>query len=131
MLRTDTTLANRIVWPIAVDQATNAVHLTHNLDIAYELLQVRNGHGLGPIHRMPEKKLVGTIDAVRDELRDVLMRAFGEDGAAKRARLEGLQRALREAWTEKGVAYAETEAMLDRLCRLHPSTLASAHGAQT
>ena len=131
MLRTDTTLANRIVWPIAIDQATNAVHLTHNLGIAYELLQVRNGHGLGPIHRMPEKKLIGTVDAVRDELRDVLVQAFGEDGAAKRARLEGLQRALREAWTEKGVAYAETEAMLNRLCRLHPSTLANAHGAQT
>ncbi|KAH9885857.1 UDP-Glycosyltransferase/glycogen phosphorylase [Cubamyces lactineus] len=115
-----------IVWPIAVDQATNAVHLTHNLDIAYELLQVRNGHGLGPIHRMPGKKLVGTIDAVRDELRDVLVQAFGADGASKRIRLEGLQRALREAWGEKGVARMETETMLDRLCELHPSTFANA-----
>ncbi|KAI0327385.1 UDP-Glycosyltransferase/glycogen phosphorylase [Cubamyces sp. BRFM 1775] len=116
-----------IVWPIAVDQATNAVHLTHNLNIAYELLEVRHGHGLGPIHRMPKKKLVGTIDAVRDELTDVLVQAFGEDGAAKRARLEGLQRALREAWGEKGVARTETEAMLDRLCGLHPSTFANSH----
>ncbi|KAI0327384.1 UDP-Glycosyltransferase/glycogen phosphorylase [Cubamyces sp. BRFM 1775] len=118
-----------IVWPIAVDQSTNAVHLTHNLDIAYELLQVRNGHGLGPIHRMPSKKLLGTIDAVRDELRDVLVQAFGADGAAKRARVEVLRDTLRGAWGENGVARTETEAFLDSVCALQPSTLADAQTA--
>ncbi|KAJ8472808.1 hypothetical protein ONZ51_g8264 [Trametes cubensis] len=118
-----------IVWPIAVDQATNAVHLTYNLNIAYELLQVRHGHGLGPIHRMPGKKLLGTVDAVRDELRDVLVQAFGADGAAKRARLEILQETLHGAWGEKGIARAETEAFLDSVSALHPSTFADAQVA--
>ena len=120
---------DRIVWPIAVDQATNAVHLTYNLNIAYELPQVRHGHGLGPIRRMPGKKLLGTVDAVRDELRDVLVQAFGADGAAKRARLEILQETLHGAWGEKGIARAETEAFLDSVSALHPSTFADAQVA--
>ncbi|KAI0653180.1 hypothetical protein C8Q70DRAFT_650895 [Cubamyces menziesii] len=41
----------KITWPIAADQEPNAAHLANNLDIAYELLEVRNGAGLGPIFR--------------------------------------------------------------------------------
>ncbi|KAI0653182.1 UDP-Glycosyltransferase/glycogen phosphorylase [Cubamyces menziesii] len=110
-----------IVWPIAVDQEPNAAHLTDNLDIAYELLEVRHGAGLGPIYRTG-RKLVGTVDAVRDELEDVLARAFGADGEAKRERLLEMRAKLREAWVEgqdkhesenvKGVARTETQAFL-------------------
>ncbi|KAI9070280.1 glycosyltransferase family 1 protein [Trametes sanguinea] len=101
-----------IVWPITADQPANAVHLTDNLDVAYELLEVRNGTGAGPICRTGQKP-VATVDSVRAELRDVLARAFGEDGAAKRARLLALREKLDSAWTEEGVARREVEAFLD------------------
>ncbi|KAH9893511.1 UDP-Glycosyltransferase/glycogen phosphorylase [Cubamyces lactineus] len=109
-----------IVWPIAVDQEPNAAHLTDNLDIAYELLEVRHGAGLGPIFRTG-RKLVGTVDAVRDELEDVLARAFGADGEAKRQRLLDVRAKLKQAWAEaageeddvKGIARREVQGFLD------------------
>ncbi|KAI0323800.1 hypothetical protein GY45DRAFT_1376058 [Cubamyces sp. BRFM 1775] len=109
-----------IVWPIAVDQEPNAAHLTDNLDVAYELLEVRNGAGLGPIFRTG-RKLVETVHAVRGELEDVLVRAFGADGEAKRHRLLGVRAKLRQAWADgeekgdgvKGVAKEEVESFLD------------------
>ena len=36
-----------IVWPITADQPANAIYLSEELDIAYELIEVRNGTGLG------------------------------------------------------------------------------------
>ncbi|KAI9070270.1 glycosyltransferase family 1 protein [Trametes sanguinea] len=111
-----------IIWPITVDQAPNAVHLTYNADMAYELMEVRNGVGAGPVHRTGRAPL-GTLDAVRDELRDVLVRAFGEDGAAKRRRVLGLRDTLEKAWTEEGVARQEVGKFLDDVTALPTSTL--------
>ncbi|KAI8974583.1 UDP-Glycosyltransferase/glycogen phosphorylase [Trametes punicea] len=111
-----------IVWPITVDQAPNAVHLDVNLEIAYELLEVRTGVGLDIVHRTGKAPL-GTIDTVRDELRDVLAHAFGEDGAAKRARLLGLREKLEAAWSEHGTARKAVETFLDEVCALPASTL--------
>ncbi|KAI0638662.1 hypothetical protein C8Q77DRAFT_1092160 [Trametes polyzona] len=103
-----------IVWPIIVDQPPNALHLTDNLDIAYELLEVRNGTGIGPIYRTGRKPL-GTIDAVKAEARDVFERAFGEEGEEKRAHLPALREALQGAWADNGVAKRETESFLNSL----------------
>ncbi|KAI9070269.1 glycosyltransferase family 1 protein [Trametes sanguinea] len=111
-----------IVWPITVDQAPNAVHLSCNLDMAYELIEVRTGVGAGPLHRTGRAP-VGTLDAVREELRDVLVRAFGEDGAAKRRRTLGLRGALEPAWTEAGSARRAAEEFLEDVMALPPSTL--------
>lgn len=96
------------------------MHLTDNLDIAYELLEVRNGIGLGPIFRTG-KKPVGTVDAVRGELKDVLVRAFGADGEAKRQRLLDMRAKLQQAWADvgsegdelRGIARKEVQAFLD------------------
>ncbi|CDO77272.1 Glycosyltransferase Family 1 protein [Trametes cinnabarina] len=111
-----------IVWPISFDQALNAVHLSYNIDMAYELMEVRNGIGAGTVYRTGRAPL-GTLDAVRDELRDVLARAFGEDGAAKRRRLLSLRDTLGEAWTENGTARKEVGDFLDLVMALPTSTL--------
>ncbi|OSC96927.1 glycosyltransferase family 1 protein [Trametes coccinea BRFM310] len=111
-----------IIWPITVDQPANAVHLTYNVDMAYELMEVRNGVGAGPLRRTGKAPL-GTLDAVRDELRDVLLRAFGTDGAAKRQRLLGLRDTLEKAWTEGGIARQEVGQFLDDVMALPTSTL--------
>ena len=93
----------RICWPFHADQPTNAIHLTENLDIAYELLEVRTGQGLKPIYRTG-KAPIGTLDAVREEAHCVFEQAFGEDGERKRARIQGLQESFADAWKEEGPA---------------------------
>ncbi|KAI1794170.1 UDP-Glycosyltransferase/glycogen phosphorylase [Ganoderma leucocontextum] len=103
-----------ILWPIAAEQPMNAIHLTDHLDVAYELVEVRNGSGLGPIYRNG-KNPTGTIDAVKAEMRDVLDRAFGKDGGKKRDSMRALQKTLRAAWSDNGIARTEVEALLDEL----------------
>ncbi|OSD03901.1 glycosyltransferase family 1 protein [Trametes coccinea BRFM310] len=89
----------QIFWPHDSDQPVNAVHLTENFDAAYELIEVRTGLGLKPIYRNG-KTPVGTLDAVRNEARYVLTRAFGEEGLTKRARLLKLREAVLAEWNE-------------------------------
>ncbi|KAI0649586.1 UDP-Glycosyltransferase/glycogen phosphorylase [Trametes meyenii] len=103
-----------ILWPIDADQAPNAVYLTDTLRVAYELLEVRHGTGLGPIFRTGVQPS-GTLDAVRVELQGVLAQAFGDDGEAKRARVKSLGTTLGSAWADGGAAKREVEELLDAL----------------
>ena len=48
-------------------------------------------------------------------MRDVLNRAFGEDGEKKREKVRELRNTLQAAWSEGGIAKKEVEAMLDEL----------------
>lgn len=88
------------------------MHLTENLNVAYELIEVRHGSGLGPIYRTG-KTPTGTLDAVKVEINDVLDHAFGADGAEKHARLQTLRRTLEGAWDEGGVARREVRTFLE------------------
>ncbi|EJF59060.1 hypothetical protein BD309DRAFT_869191 [Dichomitus squalens] len=56
---------------------------------------------------------IGTVDAVKAEMRDVLDRAFGEDGAEKHAKPQEPRRKLQSAWSEEGVAWPEVDTFLD------------------
>ena len=49
------------------------MNVTDNLGIGYELFEVRNEHGLKPIHRLGDTKPRGTIESVREEVRLALM----------------------------------------------------------
>ena len=70
------------------------------LDVAYELFEVRTGeYGLKPIHRLGRAP-IGTIEAVREEAHDILEKAFGEDGARKRASMKVLSEKIGRAWDE-------------------------------
>ncbi|KAI9064794.1 glycosyltransferase family 1 protein [Trametes sanguinea] len=117
-----------IFWPVAADQPANAIHLTEQLEVAYELLEVRTGIGLAKIYRTGYTP-VGTVDAVRAELRDVLARAFGADGEAKRAKMQGLRETLGKAWKKDGIARQEVEAFLDDACAGIPVKLVPAQAA--
>ncbi|TBU34160.1 hypothetical protein BD311DRAFT_840885 [Dichomitus squalens] len=103
-----------IVWPIIADQPMNATYLSEDLDVAYELIEVRNGTGAGKIFRNGRVP-IATIDAVKAEMGEILDRAFGEDGRRKRENLQRLRKTLQEAWSEHGVARREVEAFLDDL----------------
>ena len=105
---------NRIVWPISADQPLNAIHLSENLDVGFELIEVRHGVGAGKIYRNGRVP-VATVDAVKAEMWDVLERAYGEEGARKRANLSEVQKKLQAAWAEDGIARREVEAFLDEI----------------
>ncbi len=75
---------------------------------------MRSGHGLKPIYRTGRTPL-GTVDAIQTEVRDVLQRAFGEDGARKRAKLAEMSRAVNGQWAEGGASRRDIIALLDGL----------------
>ncbi|KAI0745365.1 UDP-Glycosyltransferase/glycogen phosphorylase [Earliella scabrosa] len=104
----------QIFWPFTGDQPLNAIHYTDNLQIGYELLEVRSGHGLKPIYRTGYTPK-GTIEAVKAEAREVLAKAFGEDGAQKRARLQELRKKVTSEWEEGGSSKRDVCALLDSL----------------
>ena len=81
----------RICWPISADQSAAAVHLTENLNVGFELFQVRTGDGLKPIARRkgglgvnntPE----GTREAVGVEIRHIIDLTRSEKGWEMRPR---------------------------------------------
>ena len=106
----------RIFWPFVGDQPLNAIHFSEYLKVSYELTEVRFGAGLGPILRNG-KTPTGTVEAVAAEARDILLQAFGEDGAKKRQRLlEVREQVMQEgSWADGGVAEKDVNAFLDSL----------------
>ncbi|KAH9925921.1 UDP-Glycosyltransferase/glycogen phosphorylase [Epithele typhae] len=104
-----------IMWPFVGDQPVNAVLVTDVHKVGYELLrEVRSGSGLRKIFRTGYTP-IGTIEAVKDEARDVLRRAFGEDGKEKRTRLQALQQAALGDWDEGGASRRDVTAFLASL----------------
>ncbi|KAF8587168.1 glycosyltransferase family 1 protein [Ramaria rubella] len=70
-----------IAWPIGADQPLNAAKLTLDLDVAFELIELRTGHGLRPLYRGVTPK--GTMQAVAAEARGIVQRARGPEGTEK------------------------------------------------
>ncbi|KAI0769592.1 UDP-Glycosyltransferase/glycogen phosphorylase [Trametes elegans] len=103
-----------ILWPFHADQPTNVVNVAEVLQVGYELLEVRTGHGLHPILRNGRKP-VGTIDALQAEAREVLAKAYGADGAEKRRRLQVLRNAVSSEWEKDGSATRDVAAFLESL----------------
>ncbi|KAI0760255.1 UDP-Glycosyltransferase/glycogen phosphorylase [Fomes fomentarius] len=104
----------QILWPFGGDQALNAVLITDIHKIGYELLEVRTGSGLKPIYRtgfVPKN----TVDALKAEAREVLAKAFGENGKEKRARLEEVRKGVTAAWKEGGSSWRDASGFLDSL----------------
>ncbi|EIN06349.1 hypothetical protein PUNSTDRAFT_137124 [Punctularia strigosozonata HHB-11173 SS5] len=94
-----------IAWPYAIDQATNALHVSCVLNVGYELLEVRSGEmGLKTVYRTG-KAPDGTVDAVRREAKNTLELARGPDGVIKRQNAQKIKQQLAEAWAEHGPAY--------------------------
>ena len=114
LLTLDLPYNTRIFWPFTGDQPLNAIHYTDNLQIGYELLEVRSGHGLKPIYRTGYTPK-GTIEAVKAEAREVLAKAFGEDGAQKRARLQELRKKVTSEWEDGGSSKRDVCTFLDSL----------------
>ncbi|GJJ16165.1 hypothetical protein Clacol_010445 [Clathrus columnatus] len=90
-----------IAYPLFAEQPGTAAHVSVNLDIAYELLEVRTGLGLKPLHRGYHPK--GTMEALEEEARFILNDAFkGEGGIRKRKNIEELRNRVRNGVKEDG-----------------------------
>ncbi|TFY68832.1 hypothetical protein EVJ58_g776 [Rhodofomes roseus] len=103
-----------ICWPFFFDQPLNSLHLTQNLGVAYELFNVRTGSGLRPVHRLG-KAPEGTPDSVKEEAREVLSLAFGEDGKRKREKMQALQQKVLDARSKQGASTRDIQAFLGTL----------------
>ena len=112
----------RICWPFSFDQPAAAAHVTENLDVAFELFQVRTGQGLkGPVARKnglaaaaaaasPE----GTRHAVGIEIRQTIDLCRSEKGRELRSNAEKLKVKIKNAWEEDGSARQEMRSFLHR-----------------
>ena len=104
----------RIAWPFDADQPPNAVHLTLNLDVAFELTEVRTGLGLKPLHRGVQP--TGTIEAITAELHSVLQMAWGAEGERKRRNAESMRYQWKKEWQKGGDALKNLSNFLTKYC---------------
>lgn len=104
-----------ICWPYDVDQPLNAANITDVHHVGYELFEVRNGHGLRPIHRLGNKVPEGTIEAVRREATDAFTKARGEDGEKKRSKAQWFSKKFAEGWESGGSSWEELRKVVNIL----------------
>ena len=104
----------RICWPIGVDQPTAAAHLTGNLNVAFELFQVRTGDGVKPLARNGISA-EGTREAVGIEIRRTIDLCRSEKGQVMRSNAEQIKVNFAKAWEEEdGAARQEMRKFLHK-----------------
>ncbi|KAJ6550059.1 hypothetical protein B0H19DRAFT_1160311 [Mycena capillaripes] len=91
-----------ICWPFEADQPVAAMHLVHNLNVAFPLLEIRTGKGLQPLHSKQMPK--GTHAARCAEFREVIDHCRDEEGIEKRRNAELIRGELAKAWGPGGSA---------------------------
>ncbi|KIM38978.1 glycosyltransferase family 1 protein [Hebeloma cylindrosporum] len=103
-----------ICWPFAIDQPTISAHLSCNLKVAFELVEVRTGSdGSQPMLRNGRAPK-GTREAVGEEFRQIIDACRGEQGEELRRNAKEFQRKFEKAWEEGGEAKQELKAFLAR-----------------
>jgi hypothetical protein len=103
----------RICWPITADQPAAAAHLTENLNVAFELYQVRTGDGLKPLARNG-LAAEGTRKAVGIEIRQTIDLCRSGKGQLMRSNAEQLKVKFAKAWEEDGTARQEIRKVLHK-----------------
>ena len=106
----------RIGWPFGADQPLNVTHMTI-IDVAFELLEVRTGHGLKPLL---DRKVTpsGTEEAFRHEIEGVLDMAKGLEGFMKKKNAKRVQAKIRAAWEENGTGRKDLDELMQVLLRV-------------
>ncbi|KDR70116.1 hypothetical protein GALMADRAFT_103236 [Galerina marginata CBS 339.88] len=102
-----------IAWPFEADQPTAAAHLSQNLNVAIELIEVRTGErGLKPLYRNG-RAAQGTCEAVGVEIREVIDTCRGSKGEELRNNAQALKRKFGKAWQVDGVSRKELRTFLE------------------
>ena len=108
------TIFRRICWPFSFDQPVAAAHVTENLNVAFELFQVRTGQGLkGPVARNG-LVLEGTRHAVGIEIQQTIDLCRSEKGKELRSNAEKIKVKINKAWEEDGAARQEIRNFLHK-----------------
>ena len=103
----------RICWPYAADQPINAALISWVHGAGYELFEVRSGdHAAKPIHRLGGKKIKGTTEAVKEEIRAVMKNARGYDGDLKRSKAQWFAEHFARSFEEGGEQYEDIKRTL-------------------
>ncbi|QRV82562.1 glycosyltransferase family 1 protein [Ceratobasidium sp. AG-Ba] len=89
-----------IFWPFAGDHPTNTMQVTSQHDCGFELRQVRTGPAKRPAY--PNVAVIGTEEAVRDEIRDILEMSKGSRGRQQRANMRALGQVMRDSIAKGG-----------------------------
>ncbi|KAJ7746615.1 UDP-Glycosyltransferase/glycogen phosphorylase [Mycena metata] len=92
-----------ICWPFDADQPSAAKHLTQNLNVAFELREVRTGLGLKPSYGS-DTTPAGTRQAVGKEIRETIDQLRTHVGKEKRENVERLKAEMTKAWEKDGPA---------------------------
>ena len=66
---------------------------------------MRSGYGVEPIHRLGNKKIKGTTEAVKEEIRAVMKNARGYDGDLKRSKAQWFAKQFAASFEEGGEQY--------------------------
>ena len=103
----------RICWPITADQPAAAAHLSENLNVAFELYQVRTGDGLKPLARNG-LAAEGTREAVGNEIRQIIDLCRSEKGRVMRSNAEKIKEKFAKAWEDDGAARQEIRNFLHK-----------------
>ncbi|KDR73124.1 hypothetical protein GALMADRAFT_158263 [Galerina marginata CBS 339.88] len=103
-----------IAWPFEADQPGAAAHLTENLNVAFELIEVRTGeNGLKPLYRNG-RAAKGTREAVGIEIREVIDACQGHKGEELRKNAEDIREKFAEAWQKDGISRKELHSFLEK-----------------
>ncbi|PPQ89615.1 hypothetical protein CVT25_012532 [Psilocybe cyanescens] len=96
-----------ICWPFEADQPAAAAHLSLNLKVAFELIEVRTSeNGMKPLLRSGRRPS-GTREAVGVEIRQVIGSCRGEKGQELRKNATILKAELSRAWERDGISRSE------------------------
>jgi hypothetical protein len=111
-------LCCRIIWPFGGDQPTNAALLSLKHRAAFELICVKTGPGARqPYHLTGQDPVDFSVDGVRREVRELLVKLRGEEGKEVRKNADALGAAMEKSWTEGGEAISQTNAFLAKYVR--------------
>ncbi|CEL58916.1 UDP-glycosyltransferase 74C1 OS=Arabidopsis thaliana GN=UGT74C1 PE=2 SV=1 [Rhizoctonia solani AG-1 IB] len=84
-----------IFWPIAGDQPQNALQIATIHDCGFELLQIRTGPAKSTAYQNgAELKIIGTDDAVREEMKHLLKLSRGPRGEHQRKNIKLLAKVI-------------------------------------
>ncbi len=83
--------------------------------MAFELVEVRTGHGLKPLHRIGGRKPEGTRAAVGREMREVIDAMRGEAGQELRRNAEAVKAEMQKSWDKGGSAEKELRLLLEKM----------------
>jgi len=104
---------HRIAWPFEADQPATALQLV-SLNLAVELLEVRNGANASKPLRRNGNVVKGTREAVGEEIRAVIDACRGTSGSVTRKNAEEMKKKLEKAWNVDGPARNAFESFMEK-----------------